>query len=211
MQRKPEELLGVSADLLYELQMLFLMADRLRRHQNGDLVLPEDIKMACIESFAIHARVLQAFLWDSPRKAHPDDALAIDFFEDGEWETIRERVQRSALDDLRARAGHEIAHLSYKRVNKPEAARRWKFDVIAGVIGNAFKLFLENVRLELLCDGFEERLRATWPQYLNLSVAIGFPPDCDTAPAIKVASQSLHDISEIRQATFEEMLPRDRP
>jgi hypothetical protein len=197
----PEELRGMSADLLYELQMLFLMADRLRRHQNGDLVLPEDITMACIESFAIHARVLEAFLWNAPRRAYPDDALAIDFFEDGEWETIRDRVQRSELDDLRSRAGHEIAHLSYKRVNKPEAARQWKFDVIAGVIGHAFRLFLENVAQGFLCDDFEERLRATWPQYLNFPIAMSFPPNCDTVPAITVASQSLQDISHIQQAT----------
>jgi hypothetical protein len=208
--RKPDELRGISADLLYELQMLFLTADRLRRHQNGDLVLPEDIKMACIESFAIHARVLEAFLWDSQRKAYPDDALATDFFESGEWETIRERVQRSALDDLRGRAGHEIAHLSYKRVNKPEAARRWKFDVIAGVIGNAFRLFLENVSPEFLCNDFEDRLRATWPHHLNHAIAMSFPPDSDALPAIAVASQSLLDISHIRQATFEEMIPRHR-
>lgn len=201
----------MSADLLYELQMLFLMADRLRRDQNGDLVLSEDIRMACIESFAIHARVLEAFLWDAPRKAYPDDALAIDFFEVGEWETIRDRVQRSELDDLRSRAGHEIAHLSYKRVNKPEAARQWKFDVIAGVIGNAFRLFLENVAHGVLCDDFEERLRATWPHYLNFPIAMSFPPNCDTVPAIRVASRSLQDMSHIQQATFEEMLPRDRP
>lgn len=42
--------------------------------------------------------------------------------------------------------------MSYKRVDKPEAARQWKFDVIAGVIGNAFRLFLENVAPDLLCD-----------------------------------------------------------
>ena len=142
--------------------------------------------MACIEAFAIHARVLEAFLWDKPNKNHPDDALAIDFFGDGEWEAIRGRVQRSALDDLRDRAGHEIAHLSYKRTNKTEEARRWKFDVMAGVIGNAFRLFLENVDPDLLCDGFEDRLRATWPEYLNFPVAMSFPPNCDTAPAITV-------------------------
>ncbi len=100
--------------------------------------------------------------------------------------------------------------MSYKRVNKPEAARQWKFDVIAGVIGNAFRLFLENVTPDLLCDGFEDRLRATWPDYLNYPIAMSFPPDCDTLPAITVASQSLQDMSKIRQATFEEMLPRNR-
>jgi hypothetical protein len=77
------------------------------------------------ESLAIRAHVLGAFVWDSPRKAYRGDAFAIDFFGNGEWEAIRKDVHRSALDDLRDRAGHEIAHRSYKRVTKPEEARRW--------------------------------------------------------------------------------------
>ena len=194
-------------------KMLFgtaqVLRDEVQGPRRGSLRWPQ--KMACIEAFAIHARVLEAFLWDRPSKHHPDDALAIDFFEDGQWEAIRELIQRSALDELRQRAGQEIAHLSYKRVNKTEDARRWKFDVIAGVIGRAFRLFLENVDPDLLCDGFEDRLRATWPAYLNVPVAMSFPPDCDTVPAISVASQSLRDVSQLRQATFEEMLPSDRP
>jgi len=167
MKRTPDELRGISEALLYELQMLFGTAQALREDVQGAKqgMMPWPQKMAFIESFAIHARVLEAFLWDKRRKSYPDDALAIDFFEVGEWEAIRERVQRSALDDLRDRAGHEVAHLSYKRVNKPEEARRWKFDVIASVIGKAFRLFLEYVAPELLCDSFEDRLRATWPGY----------------------------------------------
>ncbi len=103
MRRNPEELRGISDEVLYELQMLFGTAQALRDGiqgaKQGAMSWPQ--KMACIESFAIHSRVLEAFLWDRPRKAYPDDALAIDFFDDGMWESIRERVQRSALDDLR--------------------------------------------------------------------------------------------------------------
>ena len=39
---------------------------------------------------------------------------------------------------------------------------------------------------------------------------MSFPPDCDTVPAFTVASQSLQDFSTVHQATFEEMLPRNR-
>lgn len=213
IRRPREELQEISDALLYELQMLFGTAQVLRDEVQGPKqeTLPWPQKMACIESFAIHARVLEAFIWGQARKAFPDDALAIDFFDNGEWEAIRARIQRSALDELRSRTGHEIAHLSYRRLNKAEEARRWKFDVIAGVIGNAFRLFLENVDPTLLCDGFEDRLRATWPEYLNFPIAMSFPPDCDTAPAITVASQSLQDASQLHQATFAEMLRLDRP
>ncbi len=213
MTRTREELHGISDAILYELQMLFGTAQVLRDEVQGPAqgTLPWPQKMACIEAFAMHARSLEAFLWGKPSKPHPEDAFAIDFFDVGVWETIRERVQRSAVDDLRDRAGHEVAHLSYKRVNKTEEERRWKFDVMAGVLGNAFRLFLENVDPELLCDGFESLLRATWPEYLNFPIAMSFPPNCDAAPAITVASHSLQDISQLHQATFEEMLPTDRP
>lgn len=213
MPRARQELHGISDEVLYELQVLFGTAQVLRDEVQGPTrgTLPWAQKMACIEAFTIHARSLEAFLWGKPSKHHPNDALAIDFFDTGVWETIRDRVQRSELDDLRDRAGHEVAHLSYKRVNKTEDVRRWKFDVIAGVIGNAFRLLLENVNPDLLCDGFEERLRASWPIYLNLPIAMSFPPNCDTAPAITVASQSLQNLSQLHQATLEEMLPADRP
>ena len=180
MTRKPEELHVFSQHLLYELQVLFRLADRLRAHTDGREQLPWEVEMACIESFAIHARALENFLWgDRKGDRFPDDAFAADYFAPGEWATLRERVQRSGIDGMAARTGHEIAHLSYKREMKPASDRNWPFDVIAGVIGRAFRLFLEHVPTEHIADGFESRLRSTWPEYLNFPVAISFPPDQD--------------------------------
>ncbi len=134
--------------------------------------------MACIESFAIHARGLEGFVWgDRKGDRYPNDAYASDYFPPGEWEALRRRVQRSGLDGVAARTGHEVAHLSYKRTQKVEADREWPFDVIAGVIGRAFRLFLENVPSDHVVGDFEDRLRSTWPAYLNYRVAISFPPD----------------------------------
>jgi hypothetical protein len=184
VRRTTAELRAISDDLLYELQMLFQVADALRDDIQGDApgAMPWATRMACIEAFVIHARVLRAFLWDPPRKGFPDDALAVDFFDDGVWEAIRENVQDGSFEGFRARAGAEIAHLSYRRT-LGATDREWRFDVIAGVIGNAMRLFLANVSGDLLCTGFEERLRATWPTYLNHSIAMSFPPNCDEAPA----------------------------
>jgi hypothetical protein len=84
-----------------------------------------------------------------------------------------------------------VAHLSYKRVGKAEDARLWKFDVIAGVIGNAFRLFLQYVDPDLLCEGFEQHLRRSRPTYLNAPTAMSFRPNCKTSPAIAVPSQGL--------------------
>jgi hypothetical protein len=86
MRRTRGERRAISEHLLFELQMMFLMADRLRRHLSGEYVLPGDIKTACIESLVVHVRSLGEFIWGSPHDEHPHDALASDFFPDGEWE-----------------------------------------------------------------------------------------------------------------------------
>ncbi len=186
--------------------MMFLMADRLRRHGSGEYVLPDDIKTACIESLVIHVRSLEEFIWGNPRGDRPHDAFASDFFPDGEWEATRENVQNSSLENVRARAGREVAHLSYKRLGGTESAREWQFDVIACVIGVALRLFLKGVSPDSLCDDFEQRLRAVWPEHLNFGHAISFPPNCETAPAVTIATEPFYELSEFRRASFDEML-----
>jgi hypothetical protein len=185
---------------------MFLMADRLRRHLSGELVLLDDIKTACIESLVIHVRSLEEFIWGSPHDEHPHDALASDFFADGEWEETRKRIQKSSLRNVAPRAGRDVAHLSYRRLGAPEDARQWQFDVIACVIGVALRLFLESVPSDSLCEGFEPRLRAVWPEHLDFPSAISFPPNCETAPAVTIATQPFDDFSGFRRASFDEML-----
>lgn len=206
MRRTRGERRAISEHLLLELQMVFLMADRLRRHLSGELVLPEDMKIACIDSLVIHVRSLEEFIWGNPQNEHPDDALASDFFVDGEWEETRKRIQNSGLRKVAQRAGREVAHLSYGRLGMTEEARLWQFDVIVCVIGNALRLFLDGAERRDLCDGFEMHLREVWPEHLNFPSAIGFPPNCDTARAVAIATQPFDDLSEFRQASFEEML-----
>jgi hypothetical protein len=197
---------AISEQLLFELQMMFLMADRLRRHLSGEFVLPDDIKTACIESLVIHVRSLEEFIWGDPQDGHPHDALASDFFADGEWEETRKRIQSSSLRKVAVRAGREVAHLSYRRLGMTEEARRWQFDVIPCVIGVALRLFLDGASREDLCEGFERRLREVWPEHLDFPIAISFPPNCDTAPAVTIATKPFDDLSEFRRASFEEML-----
>ena len=188
MRHEPDELRALSEDLLYEAQMLFGTADRLRRHVHEIEPLPVDLLDSCLESFAIHARLLDQFFWKDPKPGFPDDAFAADYFPAGEWAKTRTNVQRSKLDGISKRTGHEIAHLSYKRIHIAAEAREWEFDVIAGVIGYAFRLFLADVSSDLLTDGFESQLRQTWPTYLNFPYVGGFPPD---QPAITVASEAV--------------------
>lgn len=206
MRRTLGERRAISEHLLLELQMLFLMADRLRRHLSGELVLPEDIKTACIDSLVIHVRSLEEFIWSDPGDEHPHDALASDFFAAGAWEETRKRIQNSSLRKVAQRAGREVAHLSYSRLGMTEEARRWQFDVIVCVIGNALRLFLDGVERSDLCEGFETRLRQVWPEHLDFPSAISFPPNCGTAPPVTIAIHPLVDLGEFRRASFEEML-----
>lgn len=196
----------MSEHLLFELQMMFLMADRLRRHVVGEYVLSDDIKTACIESLVIHVRSLEEFIWGNHRDEHPNDALASDFFPDGEWEETRKRIQNSSLRKVAPRAGREVAHLSYRRLGGPEEARQWQFDVIACVIGVALRLFLEGIPPNSLCEDFEPHLRAVWPEHLDYPIAISFPPNCETSPAVTIATRPFDDLTEFRRASFDEML-----
>lgn len=203
VERTPEELRDFSGHLLYELQLLFRLADRLRAFAAS----PEDalweVEMACIEAFAIHARALEEFVWGDPRQRFPDDAFASEYFAPGVWEEQRRRVQRSALDEVAVRTGREVAHLSHKRAGSSPVERSWPFDVIAGVIGRAFRLFLENVPGENVTPDFEARLRSTWPDYLNQPVAVGFPPD---RTPWSIATRIMSGPG--RPARFEGLLPR---
>jgi hypothetical protein len=206
MRRTPGERRALSAHLLFDLQMMFLMADRLRRHLSGEYVLPADIKTACIESLVIHVRGLEEFIWGNPHPDHPHDALASDFFPDGQWEETRTRIQKLSLRKVAARTGREVAHLSYKRLGGAKETRRWEFDVIACVIGAALRLFLEGVALDSLCEDFEPRLRSVWPEHLDFPIAISFPPNCDTAPAVVIGTEPFDDLNGFRRASFDEML-----
>jgi hypothetical protein len=210
MRRTRGDRRAISEQLLFELQQMFLMADRLRRHVSCEYVLPDDVKTACIESLVIHVRSLEEFIWGNPDDEHPHDALASDFFPDGEWEETRKRIQNSSLRKVAPRAGREVAHLSYRRLGGPEEARQWQFDVIACVIGVALRLFLDGVPRDSLCEDFEPRLRAVWPEHLDLQIAISFPPNCETAPAVTIGTKPFDDLSEFRRASFDEMLHASR-
>lgn len=205
--RSSAELRALSGHLLYEAQMLYAAADVLRRAGQQGVELPWVLRMATIESFAMHTRVLIEFLWTDPnenrRKRHPDDAFAEDFMPPGEWKKVRDVVPMEAtLEGIQRRAGTEIAHLTYKRTADPEE-RQWEFDRIAGAIGRALRLFLQNVDPANLAEGFENSLRGTWPEYLNYPAAVSFPP---SSGAKAVATAPLVDMSGTRSAKSEEFL-----
>lgn len=208
--RTDEELRELSEHVLYEAQMLFATADRLRRHERGEEPLTWDLYMAVTESFAMHTRVLIEFMWHNPEEGKarrfPDDGFAADYFGGDEWIANRPEME-STLHGLWKRAGHEIAHISYKRTLNP-AEREWKVDLIAGSIGRALRVFIETAEPTKLAPGFVSRLRQSWPHYLNAPIALSFPP---TVGSVGAATASLVDSSHIAAARDEEFLSGGPP
>jgi hypothetical protein len=205
--RPSAELQKVSEHVLYEVQMLFATATRLREHVKGVQRLPWELEMATIESFAMHTRVLIEFLWREPqpgqKRRHKEDAFAADFMPPDEWQRVR-RPPETTLDGLWNRAGSEIAHLSYKRTSVLPEERTWEFDSIAGSIGRAFRLFLGNVDPANLAEGFEQRMRDSWPPYLNFPIAVGFPP---SSGALGVATGTLQDVAALKPVQDTDLIP----
>lgn len=87
---------------------------------------PSPLGNALLESFAVHARCLDHFLWrDRDRK--PRDAFATDFCGPGDWERERDGLKRRALDKIETgrRFGREVMHLTYDRIDGAGDKKKW--------------------------------------------------------------------------------------
>lgn len=110
-KRSAEELRSVWKHLLYEIQMLNETGKILSTF-NADPANDRDriIQNALIESFALHARSLTAFLYPENPKA--DDVIADDFLDDySAWQRRRPPMS-SLLNTIHPRVGKEVAHLT---------------------------------------------------------------------------------------------------
>lgn len=116
--RSTDELVQVSKDINYELQMLRATAHTL----TTGIGYGSKVQFVLLESFLIHARNLIAFLYSSGKK---DDIWAVDYFTDPvtKWNKVRPKISK-LLDDTRKEAGYRLAHVSYKRLN---GVKRWEF------------------------------------------------------------------------------------
>lgn len=103
---------------------------------------------AVLEAFTIHVRGVMDFLYsDNPR---PDDVVAQDFLPSTiDWQRVRV-APTSALKLARERAGKEVAHLTYERLNVTPDTKPWPFLEIAQDISKAFGIFLQQVPKEKL-------------------------------------------------------------
>ena len=105
---------------------------------------------AVLEAFTIHVRGIVDFLYsDNPR---PNDVVAQDFLPSTiDWQRVRV-APTPALELARKRAGKEVAHLTYGRLNVTPDTKPWPFLEIAQDVSKVLSVFLRHVPEEKLDD-----------------------------------------------------------
>ncbi len=139
LQRTDPELQNASHHLHYEIWMLTSLANGIGSGIAGQ----GPIANALLESFVIHVRTLMDFLYnDSPQ---PDDVIAEDYFSSpDEWRKVRPELTE-LLKSSKRRAGKEVAHLTYARLDVTPETKPWAFIQIANELSAIINMFLQHV------------------------------------------------------------------
>jgi hypothetical protein len=154
---------NVARKVVYEFTMFNFLCETLRfdfqesvTFKPGDLTYvgtggsaDEDDRTtyALLESMLLHTRVLHDFFYkprnpNNPRTA--DDIIASDFVP--EWETLRpSKGEYLGHSDRKDRLDKALAHLTLRRVKNDSNEKQWNVDAIHVAIGNAIKVFLQNL------------------------------------------------------------------
>jgi hypothetical protein len=144
ISRSDQELIDQSAHVLWEFRQCALLGKHIYdRRRSGVAELVDAVDAAALEAFCVHARALGEFLWrdrDNPRR-HPDDALAVDWFDSQAW---RPEEEPEILRKLRDRTGWGVAHISFRRL-RPKGAWGWDHGAIFHHIASRFALFADDV------------------------------------------------------------------
>jgi hypothetical protein len=147
--RTLEELRDASHHLHYEINMLRSLAQGLASGIAGQ----GTIANALLESFVIHLRCVLDFLYP-PADQRPDDVVAQDYFDD--WENRRPPMP-AKLSKVRGRAGKEVAHLTYARLDVTAEAKRWPFVELFNEAYEVLDVFLKGVDRNKLSDDWLTR------------------------------------------------------
>jgi hypothetical protein len=156
--------------LWYEILMTGSLAARMKRHavlfDNGlssddgrlaDEVLEMPGRNADIESFAIHARNLWAFLY--LKKPQGGDVVAANYFDDrDEWFKVRGPRDKKSLGRINSRVPVEIGHISLGR--QKEYDRQWEYEAIWRDLANVMDVFLKNVPGDRVSAAFRKDVKA---------------------------------------------------
>lgn len=139
-KRTQQELQDASDHLNYEIWMFNSLA-----HGIGSGIAGQGpFANALLESFVIHVRAILDFFYNENPKF--DDVIAEDYFSSpDEWRNIRPALSE-LLRQTKRRAGKEVAHLTYARLDVTPETKPWPFVQIANEISVVIKVFLENVQ-----------------------------------------------------------------
>lgn len=161
-QRSDKELVAISEDLLYEINMLFGSTHCLRvfcASTERD-PLRQTICNALVESCGIHARNLLDFLFST--SARQDDVISEDFFDDVIITWRKKRPAKSTLlSTIHKRVAKELAHLTYSRLEVTPTSKRWQFHILAIEIGVVLKTFLQLVPSSRVSNSFSTFIHNT--------------------------------------------------
>jgi hypothetical protein len=137
--RTVNELREASNHLHYEVWMLSSLANGIASGIPGQ----GPIANALLESFVIHVRAIMDFLYaDCPQA---DDVIAEDFFDNSEqWTKIRPALSQT-LSQAKRRAGKEVAHLTYARLDVTPETKSWPFVQITNEVSTVINAFFQNV------------------------------------------------------------------
>ena len=162
--------------LLPEVQTFFAAGRMLTRTRlNLRPRLPWLLETSVLESFALHGRALVDFFFPNPTR-WKHDALASDFFDAGDWESLRPEAG-PWIQLVRGRVGAEIAHLRYDNEATLEAqARGWPVLQLAGAVGGVLRVFIEAVPTELLSHRFSDDAWREIPVFARVGPAGSNPP-----------------------------------
>jgi hypothetical protein len=152
--------------LLYEVRMLTALTTRLKEVLEYDQKagkrdlewLDMETRNAQVESFAMHARGLLDFFYETA-PVHRDDALARHFV-DGEWNPP---PQTEALADVKRRVNKEVAHLTYPRLLVTEEAKNWDYGRIWLDFGEVIRAFLDRASPDRLPPAVVSKIKEILP------------------------------------------------
>lgn len=127
----------ISEHISYEIEMLNFSAEKLAK---GNLNQAEI--NVFLENFLLHARCIIDFLYVDG-VVHSDDVIAKDFFIDVEAYLNRRPQISESLENLKRRAGKELAHLTYARLKVTPEIKAWQVFPLWKKINNVLGIFFK--------------------------------------------------------------------
>ncbi len=129
-----------------KLDKLIPERDRFKREGNKakQIECNTEINVA-LETFVIHWRALIEFFY-TETKNWPDDLRADDFIDKNRWENARGNIP-SCINNLKHRAGKEMAHLTSSRKYEADAEKNWPYEDMKKHLEGVIKLFVKEVNL----------------------------------------------------------------